>query len=162
MNKLSIEQLSKKEFKQIALELGKKGLSLCTAKPKDIRLVKVNGKEIVFVDKVPTLIWINDTYLPFVMAADKFVGLKKVYVNKGAIKPILNGANVMRPGLTRWDDFVEGDVVAIYSEDYDTPIAIGISVVSSGALNEVKKGKVINNVHHIGDAYWKIATSIRL
>ncbi|MEM0056862.1 MAG: DUF1947 domain-containing protein [Candidatus Geothermarchaeota archaeon] len=162
MNKLLIEQLSKKEFKQIVLELGRKGLSLHITKPKDVRLVKANEKKIVFIDKVPVLIWINNMYLPFVMAADNFVGLKKVYVNKGAIKPILNGANIMRPGLTKWDSFTEGEIVAVYSEDYNTPIAIGISVMSSNLLNEMKRGKVIDNIHYIGDAYWKIATSVRL
>jgi PUA domain protein len=57
--------------------------------------------------------------------------LTKVQVDKGAIKFVMNGADIMCPGLTSKggilnDDIKEGTIVAVMAEGKEHAVAIGI------------------------------------
>lgn len=63
--------------------------------------------------------------------------LPRMQVDKGAIKFVISGANIMCPGLTSKgarmpDEMIEKDqVVAIYAEGKENAVAIGKMVLSS-------------------------------
>ena len=61
--------------------------------------------------------------------------MKKLQVDKGAIKYVFSGANVMCPGLTspggRLEDVNLNEVVAITAEGKDHALAIGFTLMSS-------------------------------
>ena len=63
--------------------------------------------------------------------------LPRMQVDKGAIKFVISGANIMCPGLTSKgarmpDKMIEKDqVVAIYAEGKENAVAIGKMVLSS-------------------------------
>ncbi|KAI9193664.1 PUA-like domain-containing protein [Polychytrium aggregatum] len=86
--------------------------------------------------------------------------LPKVQVDRGAIKFVLRGANIMCPGLTspgaQLDAGIpEGTVVAIQAEAKESAVAVGIMKMSSDDIISTNKGIGVDNIHYIGDGLWK-------
>jgi len=80
--------------------------------------------------------------------------------DKGAIKHILSGSDVMCPGLThpnaKMDDVEEGTVVAITAEGKEHAMGIGITAMSSKKITKVNKGVGITLVMNLNDPMWKL------
>ena len=76
-----------------------------------------------------------------------------VVVDQGAVKHILNGADIMRPGITEFSQFKRGDIVFVL-DPKRRAIAVGVALVDSGDLQNMQKGKVVKNVHYLGDDIW--------
>ncbi|HEC76680.1 MAG TPA: DUF1947 domain-containing protein [Thermoplasmatales archaeon] len=82
---------------------------------------------------------------------------KYVMVDEGAIKFILNGADVMAPGIVKADEEIQkGDAVWI-KDMRDMPIAVGIALIDGMEMMRADKGKAVRNIHHIGDEIWKLS-----
>lgn len=102
---------------------------------------------------------IEATY-PTLLSSNKYEAIKRhypmVHVDEGAVKPIATGADVMRPGIVKVDgEFKRGDVVLVVSPSGKV-IAIAVSLYDSGELVKMTRGKVLINIHHVGDALWKL------
>ena len=84
------------------------------------------------------------------------VSIPKVTVDMGAVKFVVNGADIMRPGITQIEDGIKaGSIVAIVDERHGKPLAVGVSKMSSEGLRSAVSGKVIQSKHHIGDKLWE-------
>jgi len=84
-----------------------------------------------------------------------------VVVDMGAIPHICNGADVMAPGVLRVEgEFSAGDLVLIVDERYGRPVAIGSALIDSEAVNSTKQGKVVKNLHYVGDKVWSLLRRI--
>lgn len=98
---------------------------------------------------------IQDTWVPSLHLLLKDVKLlPTVVVDKGAIKFVVNGADIMRPGIVRCDDFQEGAMVVIVDETVGKPLAVGQALLDSEALMAATGGKSVANLHYVGDEYW--------
>jgi PUA domain protein len=79
-------------------------------------------------------------------------------VDKGAIKFILSGANVMCPGLTspgaRMTKVEPETVVAIMAEGKKLAIAVGVAKMSALQILEQNKGIAIETIHYLNDGLW--------
>mmetsp|Transcript_27091 Transcript_27091/g.23976 ORF Transcript_27091/g.23976 Transcript_27091/m.23976 type:complete len:88 (-) Transcript_27091:14-277(-) len=79
-------------------------------------------------------------------------------VDKGGIKFVVGGANVMAPGLLTaggYMDDVEADkVVIITGEGKETAMAVGVTKLSTAEIREQKTGIVIDNLHYLNDGFW--------
>ncbi|NPB00132.1 MAG: DUF1947 domain-containing protein [Crenarchaeota archaeon] len=83
-----------------------------------------------------------------------------VKVDEGAVPRILNGADVMRPGIREISgDFEKGDVVAV-RDPKDRTIAVTLALYSRREVETMQKGKVLKNVHYLGDKISKICSEI--
>ncbi len=83
--------------------------------------------------------------------------LKTITIDMNAIKFIINGADVMRPGITNIDDNIQpSQPICIIDQTHKKPLAIGISQHSTEQLRILTTGKVIKNIHYVGDELWKI------
>jgi PUA domain protein len=86
--------------------------------------------------------------------------LKPQQVDKGAIKFILSGANIMCPGLTSpGANMLESDadeIVAIYAEGKSHALAIGKMKLSSKDVAKVNKGVGIETLHYLNDGLWNL------
>jgi PUA-domain protein len=83
------------------------------------------------------------------------IHIPQISVDMGAVKFVVNGADIMRPGITHIDDEVrENGIVAIVDERHGKPLAVGISMLSASALRAATSGKVVKSVHHINDELW--------
>ena len=84
--------------------------------------------------------------------------MKKIIVDKGAIRFVTNAADVMRPGITHIEPSIKkGDIVVIVDENHDRALAIGKAMLNADQMQETKTGKVVKNLHTIQDNVWKFA-----
>ena len=84
--------------------------------------------------------------------------LPRVVVDMGAIRFVCNGADVMAPGIVEVDKFDEGSLVVIRDMSHGKALSIGKSLKSSTEIESNKKGKVIQNIHYVGDKLWENAS----
>jgi len=86
--------------------------------------------------------------------------LPRIVVDMGAIPHVVNGADVMAPGVVRVEgEFVEGSLVVVVDENHEQPLAVGSSVFSTDIIERMvknkEKGKVVISLHHAGDSFFK-------
>ncbi|MFQ5475062.1 MAG: PUA domain-containing protein [Candidatus Nanoarchaeia archaeon] len=85
--------------------------------------------------------------------------IKKVTVDMGAVKFVVSGADIMRPGIVRFDsDIQKYEYVAVVDENNHKPLAIGRMLFSGDEAQEMKSGKVVKSVHYVGDELWTAST----
>lgn len=102
-------------------------------------------------------ILIDDKIVPFVGSQKTLSLLPSVYVDMGAVKHILNGADVMRPGVVRFDDWGGKDRIVVIREiEKLRGIAVGLTLVESEEMHLIKKGACVKNLTHVGDKYWNL------
>jgi PUA domain protein len=86
--------------------------------------------------------------------------LPSVQVDQGAIKFILNGSDIMCPGLTSKggilpDALTPGTVIQIRCENKNHAIAIGVLTMSSDDIRKKNKGVCIEMLHTLNDGLYK-------
>jgi len=82
-------------------------------------------------------------------------------VDKGAIKFVLSGANIMCPGLTSpgarmTPGLAKESVVAIMAEGKEHALAIGLTSMSVTDILEKNKGVGVENLHYLNDGLWQM------
>lgn len=83
-----------------------------------------------------------------------------VSIDEGAVKFICNGADVMGPGITGADPAIrEGDLVWVRDTRYKKPLAVGRALANGAALASRAPGKVVKNLHYIGDELWNLGVT---
>lgn len=99
-------------------------------------------------------------YMPTLRLLHKYpLILPKLQMDKGAIKFVLSGANIMCPGLTsrgaKMEESVpEGTVVAIMAEGKQHALSVGLTQLSTQDIATVNKGVGVLNVHYLCDGLW--------
>lgn len=80
-----------------------------------------------------------------------------VEVDSGAISFVSDGADVMRPGITRADESIEaGDLVIVVEETHGKALAIGRAETNGGDMLG-DSGMVVTSLHHVGDELYNFA-----
>lgn len=111
---------------------------------------------VFFVDKRPLILRTQAGLLPSLKFDELINGLPKIVVDMGAVAHVANGAQIMRPGVKHFgDDFPKGDLVVIVDEKFNKAIALGFAEVDSETMKSLSKGRVITNLHYVGDELWK-------
>jgi PUA domain protein len=100
-------------------------------------------------------------YIPFVGSPDAVGLLPSLTIDEGAVKYIIKGADVMRPGISKYDEWGEaGKLVVVREDKKGRAAAVGRTAVASSEMAEMKKGNCIKNLHHVGDRYWNAFKTI--
>lgn len=82
--------------------------------------------------------------------------LPSIIVDMGTIPYVCNGADIMAPGIVKVNgNFKEGEVVVIKDVKHNKSLAIGQTLFTSQEIQEKEKGKVIANLHYVGDRIWE-------
>ena len=131
-------------------------------------LPKIKNLKVHFIDNNSQLmvgdgiiiLKIDDDYLPFLNQNDILEKFPNVMVDMGAVKFMCNGANVMRPGIKKYTEFVKGDIICVIEESQHKFLAVGKAIADSSELENISKGEIIKNLHYISDKYWEIAKTI--
>mmetsp|Transcript_35200 Transcript_35200/g.56554 ORF Transcript_35200/g.56554 Transcript_35200/m.56554 type:complete len:186 (+) Transcript_35200:180-737(+) len=117
---------------------------------------------VVLVDNVPLFFQLRDgPYFPTLKLLHKYPDcMAKLRVDKGAIKFVFGGANIMCPGLTSsgaviHDNVPEDTPVAIYAEGKEHALALGITKMSTADIKSVNKGIGVDTIHYLNDGLWK-------
>ena len=82
---------------------------------------------------------------------------RMITVDAGAIPYVVNGADVMRPGIVAVsDDVIAGGPVQIVDERHKKPLAIGVALKDGTEIRASASGKMCKNFHHVGDELWNL------
>ena len=100
-------------------------------------------------------------YIPFLTEVEILKKFPYVMVDMGAVKFMCNGANAMRPGITKFSEFSKDELVCIVEESQNKFLAVGKSCVSSSEMDKVTKGEIVKNMHYISDKYWESGKLIK-
>ncbi len=145
--------LRKKEAKRIAKLLAETtGVELKGS----MERVEIDGRIVILVDGEPLILEYEGRHYLTVYGLLKYKPRRgKVVVDEGAMPYIINGADVMKPGIVEADESIrEGDFVYVVVEGKETPLAVGIALVE-GKEMVGGKGKAVKNIHHLKDKIWK-------
>lgn len=148
------KQLSKSEIQVLNSEIrGLYGLDNFFHKKDSVFLFDTDFR-IIFSDK-PLFFYYGDKLVPTLKLLLDSNFLKSVVVDMGAVRFVTNGADIMRPGITSFDDSIDkDDFVVVVDETYKKPLAVCIALFSSEELSNIGSGKVLKNIHYVGDALW--------
>jgi len=107
-------------------------------------------------DGTPLLARTEDVLIP-TLTCPCLDRLPAVVVDMGAVPYVCNGADVMAPGVVEVKgDFEEGELVAVRDARHGKALAVGEARVSSAEMRAAERGKVIRNLHYVGDKIWRI------
>jgi PUA domain protein len=117
--------------------------------------VSDEGVDLIFIDSRPMLMIVEDQPFFTVLGAIELSPHKRlVVVDSGAVRFVVNGADVMKPGIVSADpEIAVGDLVVIVEERHNKPLAIGRALVAGTEMKG--EGKAVKSLHHVGDAIWK-------
>ncbi len=146
-------RLRKKEAKKVRAEIKETaGVEV----EGDMDEVNFGNIKVILADNEPLLINYGGRYYLSVYGVMKLRPEKyRVTVDEGALKFIMNGADVMKPGIVYVDERTkEGDFVYVTVEGKDSPIAVGLALCNGSEMIG-EKGKAVKNIHHLKDKIWK-------
>jgi len=147
--------LSKSDKKELNLSLEKYGYSF---DKKDLVEILEHKYKVIKVNHEMLFFYYEDKIYPSMkLVLKQDLGLKKIVLDMGAIKFIAGGADVMRPGIVSIDDgILEGDCIVMVDETHGKQFALGIAMMNSSDMQNASSGKVIKNIHFVGDDIWNI------
>lgn len=132
----------------MGLGLGKSAQAKCEEPADGVVFVNLDGL---------TFVQLDDGFLPFLGSKETLDLFPSATVDEGAIKFMLKGADVMRPGIRSFDQWgAAGKMVIVKEETKGRSIAVGRAIVSSSEAQTMTKGACLKNVHHVGDRFWTI------
>ena len=149
----STEMISRIESSlALSLDLPKSAQAQCSEPEEGVVFVELDGFE--FVQS-------GNAFFPFLGSPATLALFPAAVVDEGAIRFLLNGADVMRPGIRRLDDWgAAGRTVVVKEEKKGRAIAVGTSMVPSAEAQGMAKGGCIRNLHHVGDRFWNLHRSL--
>lgn len=139
------------------------------------KLEEIFGKQILSNENVEiaysedlamTVIIIENEILGFYRDNEPFLTIKGILkyapekryvtVDLGAIKAISKGADLMAPGIVELDkEISKNKLVWVRDLVHKKPLAVGIALMSSEEILNLKKGKAIKIIHRVGDRLWQ-------
>jgi PUA domain protein len=133
------------------------GLTLDVSRSAQVEIIEPDeGIRFLVVDGRFTFVELEGSILPFVGSRALIGLLPSVYIDEGAVKYILKGADVMRPGIAKFDDWGDKEkLVVIRDHGKDRGLAVGRSLVPSSEMAGMSKGNCVKNLHHAGDRTWE-------
>jgi len=130
-------------------------------KQKNIKTHEVDEKGVIITGDGITAVKIGDDILPFLDDIPILEKFPYVTVDMGAIKFVCKGANVMRPGITKFSDFESGEIVCVIEESQKKFLAVGKAKMSRPSFSSPRPGEVIKNMHYISDNFWESKKEIK-
>ncbi|HVH16374.1 MAG TPA: DUF1947 domain-containing protein [Candidatus Angelobacter sp.] len=120
----------------------------------------VKSSEVIFVDGQPVAFRTEGHFVPVLTNVPALEKMPRITVDMGAVPHVVGGADVMAPGIRRVEGtFGEGELIVVIDEKHGKFLSVGMSLVGSESLAATKKGKVIANIHYVGDPVWETIKS---
>lgn len=116
------------------------------------------GVTLFLINGEPKVFEVEGEYFPTLKGVlEAGVDRRYVVVDSGAVPHVINGADIMRPGVVDFDPEIEpGMLIVVLEERHRKPIAIGRALWSGREFQEKDRGKCVKNIHHVGDRIWKL------
>ncbi len=125
---------------------------------KVLEKITLDEYSLILVDGKPLLFEIEGQLFPTVRGAlEMELNKRIVTVDKGAIRFVSNGADIMAPGVVEADSEIkDGDLVIVVEEAHRKPLAIGKALMKGPQMVEADSGKAIKSITHVGDKLWNM------
>lgn len=125
---------------------------------KFLEKITLDEYSLILVDGKPLLFEIEGQLFPTVRGAlEMELNKRIVTVDKGAIRFVSNGADVMAPGIVDADSEIkEDDLVIVVEQAHRKPLAIGKALMKGPQMVEADSGKAIKSITHVGDKLWNM------
>ena len=124
-------------------------------KKDNVEIVDYGNLIIIFVNSKPLFFYHNERIIPTLKFLLENMAMKKVVVDMGAVKFVVSGADIMRPGIVEIDEGIEEDEpIAVVDVNNKKPLSVGIAMYNSQDMQELESGKAVKNIHYIGDKIW--------
>ncbi|HIG93854.1 TPA: DUF1947 domain-containing protein [Candidatus Woesearchaeota archaeon] len=112
---------------------------------------------VLLINHEPAFFEYHDTWVPALKYLQTHPCLRKVTVDMGAIRFIIGGADIMRPGVVAIDEGIaKDDFVVVVDQTHCKPLSVGIALMDSAAMKAITSGKVVKNIHYVGDELWRM------
>ncbi len=132
--------------------------NIIITKKDNVELLEDEQLKLILLNKEISFFYHQEKIIPslqFIVKHPEISTLKKITVDMGAIKHVVSGADIMRPGITHIEEGIHAqDPVLIIDQTHNKPIAVGLALFDSQTMQNLDKGKVIENIHYIGDKIW--------
>jgi PUA domain protein len=156
--------LKSKEAKQIITQASEKlkvNLEDIFGSKANVEVAEADSIQLLLISGKPLLFKVGDAVWPTLMADEILTQSPKVVVDMGAVRFVCNGADVMAPGIVRYEgEFSKGDVVRVVDEKHGKPLAIGEILYNTKEAKDTKQGAVVKNIHYVSDKIWNFAKTI--
>jgi len=151
--------IKEKEAKALLQEASgrlKKDLETVFGPKVNMELIETNFCEIFLINGKPSLYKVGQNIYPTLVFEEALASMPKIVVDMGAVRHICNGANVMAPGIVRFEGkFRKSDLVVVVDEKHGKPIAVGEVLYDDTTVSEIRQGVIVKNLHFVGDKLWK-------
>lgn len=122
-----------------------------------VEVVETAFGEVCLVNGKPVLVVTEAAVYPTLVSKELFEVLPRIVVDMGAVPFVCKGANIMAPGIKRFEgSFAKGDIVFVVDEKHGKPLALGEAAYDVEEAKNVKQGRVIENIHYVGDSVWEL------
>jgi PUA domain protein len=124
----------------------------------NVEVIETEAGDTLFAINNVLKLWKSkEGYIPVLtLLLNNEIEMKTIIVDFGAIRYVANGADVMRPGITKIDRSIQkGDIVAIREETKNRALAVGKALFDAPELEAKDSGKVVKNLHTIQDSVWE-------
>jgi PUA-domain protein len=156
--------LKTKESKALlgkASEKLKTDLALLFKDKVNVEVFETESTEIFLLNAKPLLVKASGNIYPTLKFDEYFRTAPKVVVDMGAVRRVCKGANVMAPGIRRFEgQFAQNDIVIVVDEKYGRPIAIGEILYDADKVKNITHGTIVKNVYYVGDKTWNLLKEI--
>ena len=153
---MKLKRLTNKEIRELNVKISRWNLKF--NKNDELYFSSVDDIKVVIFKNQVQFFYYNNILVPSLHAVIEHKNtiflMKPVVVDMGAVRFVVKGADIMRPGVVELSDFSKGDVVLIIDIDNRLPLALGVALYDSEDVELMKKGKVIKNIHCVGDKIW--------
>jgi PUA-domain protein len=123
----------------------------------NVEAVETEFAEILLINGKPTFVKSGENIYPALVSKELFDKTPKVVVDMGAVPHVCKGANVMAPGIRRFEgQFQKNDLVFVIDEKHGKPLAIGEITYDSEEAKSIKQGVVVKNINYVGDKTWNL------
>ena len=146
-------QLRSKDFNEKILQY-----QIQFTKKDQIELVETDTLKIILVNKEPAFFYHEEILLPTLKFLQQHSIVPVITVDMGAIPFIIKGADIMRPGIVRIVPKTnKNEPVVVVDQTHHKPLAVGTALYSAEEIQALPKGKVIKNIHYVGDYIWNFS-----
>jgi PUA-domain protein len=155
--------LKEKEARKLLLDFSKRLRTdveqVLGVKPR-IEVNETEAAEVFILDGKPLLATAGGEVFPTLVFEQVFPFVSRIVVDMGAVPYVCKGADVMAPGVVSIKgEFKENDFLLVVDERHGKSLAIGVAIFNSQVMKNLKHGKVVKNLHHVGDKLWSFLRS---
>jgi PUA-domain protein len=150
--------LKSKDAKRLLLEVSKQlgtDVTQFFGSKTRVEMNETETADVFILDGRPLLARSNEKFFPTLYFEELFSFLPRIVVDMGAVPYVCKGADVMAPGVSEIKgEFKENDILLVVDERHGKPLAVGAAIFSSEDMKTVNTGKIMKNLHYVGDKLW--------